>query len=359
MTVFREWQGRLQYLGNRLIRHLFSIIRWVAMIRTIEPGNEPDHVRVSERQTLSLRQAQKEDFPALLAAYPEEFSGHLNEALKKRLLMSRIDSDIPCFIAVNPAGQVCAGTWCLPRKDPIVSLSLGDSAGEGVLEIMNTFVVPSCRGQGLGQALRRYALSQMAGKGYRRVVSYIWYSRRQSIAMNFATGSSLLGEKSQISLLGWRGVFYRHRVNLARLPLSQKPGVLLVGDRGPLRRNLRRCFRQWGISIRVVNLSQLRSRTRLSRTLRQLEENTGSVPLVFCMDCKQRKQAETLIAESSLQATFPENLTDRFCAEDMLVREQQECGVVGAWYLSALGFPDRLMLWSRNETMAPQKGHNV
>ncbi|MDX1589787.1 MAG: hypothetical protein R3296_12690 [Oleiphilaceae bacterium] len=361
MTPVSEWYGQWRYLGNRLIRHLFSLYRWVVMVRTIEPGAVAGHFQTPAGEALHLRQATRNDYPALIEAYPAEFSGHLTGSLKARLLMSRADSGIPCFIAINEAGRLCGATWCPPRQDPMLVMALGEQASDRAFEMMNTFVTPDCRSQGIGRVLRRYALDAMARQGYRCVVSYIWYSRPQSLAMNFATGSTLLGEKRQVSLLGWRKRFYSHRVDLSRIGFPALPPLLILAPAGSQRRSLAQCFRRWGIRVRAMDLS---TGSGAARCQRMLEQGPHDRPVLLCCDEPQRHLAEALTRGAAMTPVFMESGdlageqrlsgpgdTPRW-HEHWLTLEQRGQGVLGYWYLSQLGLANQITLWKNTDGTA-------
>lgn len=351
--------GDLGYFANRALRHLFSIYHWVVMVKPLEPSVVPSEFASANGEAIMLREAVDADLQALTDTYPEEFSGHLTPELISKQLRGRQHQEVPCFVALNRHCEVCGATWCPPNRDAVIRHA--GISDDKLFEMMNTFVVVEYRGQGIGGALRHFALNEMAKKGYKAVISYVWYSRQESLAMNFATGSRLLAEKRQITILGWRKVTYRHRINLSRLPLPQKPGVLVIGEPESSRGEVAGLFRRWGIAAVAVPGTEFNEESEFSRCAKRLTEQAGCKPLLFCCESMSRERFHGSRSHSSVISGIlpcqwedvvdtcnisPAELSGGF-GDDLRTLDHQGIGLHASLYLNAIGSHDLLMLWKK------------
>lgn len=244
MKKFVEMVG---YVINRAPRHLFSFYRWVFFVRPLT-SEEVMPVQREAMQSVSFRLATDDDYQGVITAYPPELGRHLPEHRKRRELEDRRSAGERCFVAVDEHGTILGATWC--RRSSHSLLERMPVVGEQpVFEMTNTFVVAECRGRGVGRALRRYALRSMREAGFGAVVSFVWYSRRASLAMNFATGSRIVGEKTQLSLLGWRQQRFGTSIRVDKLPLGELPVLRLTGGHRADRRILKKWCRHSGVPV--------------------------------------------------------------------------------------------------------------
>lgn len=347
--------GKLRCYANRSVRHLFSVYHWVVLIKRLEMLTAPSEFATPYGERIIFREATASDCTALIDAYPDEFSSYLTPELIKKRILGRQTQGVPCFLALNSDNRICGATWCPPYRDEV--LKIAGIGADRVFEMMNTFVVSRYRAQGVGGALRRFALNKMTNKGYRAVISFVWYSRQESLAMNFATGSQLLGEKRQLTILGWRTISYGHRVDLSRLPLPQKPGVLVAGQSRLHRRSVGRCFRRWGLKVIEFDTSSEKKRGKLKRYLEETKSCCINLPLLFCYDSVSRELLEKIEVESKPERILPFQNSDlptaievvsgnHVLAEAICDLDGQRIGLPGLLYLIGLGRPELIRLWS-------------
>ncbi|MCR8915819.1 GNAT family N-acetyltransferase [Marinobacter panjinensis] len=242
-----------RYYIGKIVRNIFSIYKWVVFIKPIgdqafcDPGKA-----VSQKANIWFRMASSSDYEALVKIYPREFSGTWPEKVKRQKLFARRKRNTPCFL-IGEGEEVLGATWCIPVKE-IPNYLFGEIQGE-CFEMVNTFVTPKARKRGLGQALRLFAISCMAEKGFRNAISYVWYSRRDSLKMNLQSGSLLVAEKRQTTVLGRQMKMFTPYIRLDKLPLAcGMPTLVLLGyDFGRLK-GIARAFSKFGISVKPVVL---------------------------------------------------------------------------------------------------------
>jgi|GEM_PF-1996230 len=366
--------GYFRFVLNRGVRHLFSVFRWVILFKPIEPTNASEYYQVEAGDLVSFRKAEPEDYLALIDVYPDEFAGHLPDSLKRAQLLGRSAAKTPCFVAVSTTGALCGATWCPRNKDPVLGLS-GAARDYRVFEMMNTFVVAAYRGKGVGRGLRRFALAEMARRGYTAVISYVWYSRRESLAMNFATGSRILAEKCQVSVMGWRRVYFKHTLALPRLPLAEIPAVVLLGQSKVVVKKVAACFRQWGVkAVFPCIFSDKENGMTLVNRLSSLERKFGVEPIVLCCDQASREWVSLLnhemekprrIISDVRELPFPDDIReslaiypDHSMGELLLKMESEQVGLVGFLYLYAIGCHDLVTLWQPTAKIDAEKAVN-
>lgn len=241
------------YFLVRVLRNIFSVYKWVVFIKPIPNEAIVEGRKIdSSSKDVWCRQATESDYAVLINIYPAEFSKNWPSEIKRKKLLERSKRNIHCFL-VGQENEILGATWCAPVKE-IPNNLFGEIQGE-CFEMVNTFVVPKARKRGLGQALRLFAISCMAEKGFRNAISYVWYSRSDSIKMNLQSGSLLVAEKRQTTVLGRQMKVFTPYVRLDKLPLASGiPMLVLLGyDPGRLK-DIAKAFKKFGVSVKLVAL---------------------------------------------------------------------------------------------------------
>ncbi len=169
---------------------------------------------------ITLREATRQDVPAIVEAWPPEF-GELasDRAQLNEVLLSRFDMGIPAYVALHE-GEVWAGLWCKPW--PLERVLPPSRRGLGSYEFFNIFTVPASRGRGLAVKLVQFAMIEMAGRGKRMAVSRIMDERQPSLIMHDKVGFERLGMLTSGRIVG------RRFARLDRSVLTRTP----TGERG-------------------------------------------------------------------------------------------------------------------------------
>lgn len=204
MNGFGKFGMELSLFLRRARRRLFSRQAWVVL-------HIPLPIDATQRniESVSFREAKREDLEELAASLPDELAGHLTEARRMDLVTSRLNANIPCVVAVDDrSGKMVAGCWCTPLRDSSPINDLLQKPGR-TFEISTLFVLPESRGSGIGSWLVAYACDSMYQMGYGACVSLVWYTRPASIKAHLKAGFQPIGEKMTVSLFGWRRTFYR------------------------------------------------------------------------------------------------------------------------------------------------------
>ena len=103
-------------------------------------GNPPENIRVADASALER----------IVAAWPKEFWGGHNERYVSRKIAKRFDNEYPCLISERNE-RVEGAVWCVPFESHCDSQCL--KSNDNAFEICNLFVIPSCRGKGIGRQL--------------------------------------------------------------------------------------------------------------------------------------------------------------------------------------------------------------
>ncbi len=150
---------------------------------------------------LFFRDACRQDIEKIAAVWPPEFAPMADNQKKLlKLLQSRFDRNIPCFIACE-RNAVVGVVWCLPwHYDKCLSAG---RRNQPAYEICNIFTAPQARGKGVAEKLLFFALHQMAKAGKTVAYSRILPERTSSIKLHEKLGFQTLGLLTSGSFLGW------------------------------------------------------------------------------------------------------------------------------------------------------------
>lgn len=348
MTEARKY---LAYLLHHLKCRVIWFKKWVILIRTI-PVDEPFP---TPSAGYILRQAETDDYPAIIAVYPVEFSHHLPEVIKQRQLKQRAKSKARCFVIVDAHGAIKGATWCTPYRN--AQIHPKDVDQDGLFEMINTFIVLDARGKGLSESLRRFAIASMASLGYRAAISFVWYSRAGSLKMNLNTGSRVLGEKTLYSILGYRWFRYRPHVSVKKLPIQFTGKVVLLGrDESKLYQSLLELF-HFGIPAECVmapsgNYSRLKFRLLGSRIIDFSAVKERGVLTLPALNCTEKKflvpvdSAGEQVLVAMENSGLPANVQGlRLSEEQLAVSDSQVSGLPAA-VLAAGGVGQYFHEWS-------------
>lgn len=320
------------YLWSRTLRHLFSVHRWVVLIKPVVSATAIESV-LRAPDTVRCRKANSDDYSRIITAYPPEFSVGLPENIKRKRLLARSKQNIPCFLAESESGELLGATWCFPYSDSS-ALKATPHASTKVFEMVNTFVLAKHRNRGIAQQLRRFAVQCMATEGYAAVISFVWYSRAASLKMNLATGSKVLGEKKLMVIAGTRIERIKPDFQLHRLPVDASATLLLIASTpGPALSRLIRLFKNYGIRVHPMVLErQVASRGRSGRPvsssadasnvraiLQSLAHTAQSKPLLMCID----REAEQRVAPHAQEFSAMCELLNRTRLEQSI--EEPNC----------------------------------
>ena len=170
---------------------------WLLVKR--EDVNEAQSVQTDS--DVCFRDAGREDIEKIAAVWPPEFAS-IADTQKKllKLLQSRFDRNIPCFIACE-GNAVVGAVWCLPwHYDKCLSV---DRRNQPAYEICNIFTAPQSRGKGLAEELLYFAMEQMSKAGKTVAYSRILPERTSSIRLHEKSGFQTLGFLTLGSFFGW------------------------------------------------------------------------------------------------------------------------------------------------------------
>ena len=152
-------------------------------------GNPPENIRVADASALER----------IVAAWPKEFWGGHNERYVSRKIAKRFDNEYPCLISERNE-RVEGAVWCVPFESHCDSQCL--KSNDNAFEICNLFVIPSCRGKGIGRQLLEQALLMMARRGKKTAYSRILPERQPSLQLHLDCGFNLLGTLYCTTVLG-------------------------------------------------------------------------------------------------------------------------------------------------------------
>ncbi|TYC62720.1 GNAT family N-acetyltransferase [Marinobacter sp. BW6] len=287
----------LYYFERAAIR-VFSIYRWIVFVLPIEKDTECPLGAPHVDDGYIVRESSYSDIDDILKLYPKEFYQYMPSRKRSELVRSRFNSKYIGFVLLDKSGDIVGGTWALPVKSDLIN-----SNGKSCFELVNTFIIPSKRGSGLGSYMRSSAIKKMAARGYTHVISYVWRSRKASINMNLSTGSRIAGEKMRINVLGFNRTYINRFVDLRGLVFL--PHIILVGYDAERLKYVVSYLRRFGFTVKVVlaNCSDIDS-----TTLSFFDQSENSVLIL-----------DPLIGEKSGQVA--DSIDERFCILNKLHAE--------------------------------------
>lgn len=201
---------------------MFSVYRWVVFVLPLEGEKENTDDETDVREGYTVAEACDSDIDHLIDVYPKEFFTFMPRSKRDKILRGRSRSGCTAFVLSSSTEGIIGGTWALPLRNSAISGFGGSS-----FELVNTFVIASKRGAGLGLFLRKQVIREMSKRGYSHMVSYVWRSRKPSIRMNLSTGSRIFAEKKRINLFGFHWTRIIRPINLRGIvPLPQ---IILTG----------------------------------------------------------------------------------------------------------------------------------
>jgi ribosomal protein S18 acetylase RimI-like enzyme len=192
-------------------KRLFNIDRWVILLHHLD-GITSENNSID---SITIMDACNNDALSIIDALPDELVGNMTPDAIKHMVIQRIKSGIPCWLAKKD-GAILGGCWVYTSglnrfvKENI-DIDIGKSG-----ELTTLFVVPHARNMGIGKKLCQHVCSSLFSKKWDSAISLVWYSRQASIHAHLKTGFKPVGEKRTYSFLGFRWSRYLsgHHLNV-------------------------------------------------------------------------------------------------------------------------------------------------
>lgn len=201
---------------------MFSVYRWVVFVLPLEGEAENAENKTDAGEGYTVSEACSSDIDRIIDVYPKEFFTFMPRSKRDKILRGRSRRGCTAFVLSGSSEGIIGGAWALPVKHSAITGFGGSS-----FELVNTFVIASKRGAGLGSFLRKQVIREMAKRGYSYMFSYVWRSRKPSIRMNLSTGSRIFAEKKRINLFGFHWTRIIRPINLCGI--VSLPQVILTG----------------------------------------------------------------------------------------------------------------------------------